>query len=116
MRLSVTFGFRVSWHAYRPHPAFASLRSPFGRPAAGYLHFVPVLPVCVPTVVAFATDFFRARFLAEPALFFTTVAVTASGHFLISFFSDLFMPMPGTLKELGPSFFCLLLTADLGGV
>jgi hypothetical protein len=68
MRLSVTLGFRVFSHAYRPHPAS--------------------LPVRVPTVVVLATAFFRAEFLAEPALAFTTVAVTASGHFfLFHFFS-----------------------------
>jgi hypothetical protein len=33
-------------------------------------------------------------------LAFATVAVTASGHFfLFHFFSDLFMPMPGTLAS-----------------
>ena len=77
MRLSVTVGFRVFQHAYRPHPAS--------------------LPVRVPTVVPFATAFFRAQFLAEPALAFATVAVTESGHCLWVFFPDLFMPMPGTL-------------------
>jgi hypothetical protein len=80
MRLSVTLGFRVVSHAYRPHPAS--------------------LPVRVPTVVVLATAFFRAEFLAEPALAFTTVAVTASGHFfLFHFFSDLFMPMLGTRRS-----------------
>ena len=67
MRLSVTLGFRASSHAHRPHPAS--------------------LPVRVPTVVVLATAFFRAEFLAESALAFTTFAVTASGHlFLFHFF------------------------------
>jgi len=56
MRLSVTVGFRVLSHAHRPHRGLSAGSCSYGR--------------------AFATDFFRAEFLAEPALSFTTVAVT----------------------------------------
>ena len=50
-----------------------------------------------PSLYSPLQTFFRAEFLAEPALAFATVAVTASGHFRFYFISDLFMPMPGTL-------------------
>jgi hypothetical protein len=73
MRLSVTVGFRVFSHAHRPHRGLTACSCSYGR--------------------AFATDFFRAERLAAPALSFTTVVVTHSGHFLSS---DKSMPMPGT--------------------
>jgi hypothetical protein len=74
MRLSVTVGFRVCQHAHRPHRGLTACSCSYGR--------------------AFATDFFRAEYLAAPALSFTTVVVTISGHF---FSYDKSMPMPGTL-------------------
>jgi hypothetical protein len=74
MRLSVTVGFRVCQHAHRPHRGLTACSCSYGR--------------------AFATDFFRAECLAAPALSFTTVVVTISGHF---FSYDKSMPMPGTL-------------------
>ena len=48
-----------------------------------------------PSLYSPLQTFFRAEFLAEPALAFATVAVTASGHFRFYFISDLFMPMLG---------------------
>ena len=60
MRLSVTVGFRVLSHAYRPHRRLTACSCSYGR--------------------AFATDFFRAESLTEPALSFATVIVTFSGH------------------------------------
>ena len=61
MRLSVTVGFRVFSHAHRPHRGLTACLCSYGR--------------------AFATDFFRAENLTVPALSFTTVVVTISGHF-----------------------------------
>jgi hypothetical protein len=73
MRLSVIVGFRVFSHAHRPHRGLTACSCSYDR--------------------AFATDFFRAEFLTEPALFFATVIVTFSGHL---FPYDWSMPMPGT--------------------
>jgi hypothetical protein len=73
MRLSVTVGFRASSHAYRPHRGLSIGSCSYGR--------------------AFATAFFRAEFIAEPALAFTTVVVTQSVQY-VSIVK--FMPMPGT--------------------
>ena len=84
VRLSVTLGFRVVSHTHRPHKAS--------------------LPVRVPTVVSFATDFFRADTIAGTALSFASVAVTAPDHFLSLY--DLFMPMLGTRG------FCSVKTTD----
>jgi len=60
VRLSVTVGFRRFSHAYRPHHCLIACSYSYDR--------------------AFAPDFFRAESLAVPALSFTTVVVTYSGH------------------------------------
>ena len=61
-RLSVTVGFRVFSHAYRPRLGLAAVSCSYGR--------------------AFATAFFQLIALAGSALAFTTVVVTVSDHFL----------------------------------
>jgi len=94
MRLSVTLGFLVLYHAYRPHRGLASSSFSHGRAFA--IELLSLRSTPFGAAFGWLSPFgrlFRAEFLAEPALSFTTVVVTFSVQYLSI---DKFIPMPGT--------------------